>query len=286
MKPLEGLPKIASCSIRLGQSLDVQLTRLSDDLMARLTQPKKASKFPFHRLPEELQEMVLCHTDLIAPTHLSLHQPNRRNIFQPIKSLKQIIDYSESCCLQCNDILEVCTCSVRHAARPSKMCTCWQYPSSMFLVSRDFNNKARRIFFSRNTFVFYDVPRAKYQYIRDLESVDYEYLEGTVQLLRRIPPSSLNYMRIISLRLAYVYKSATVPTKAINNNWCQLASTIISQFNTSQLTIEIDFIPPLFPAEEAWTDDPLRLQLIWAFYQSITFLFKLEDNQHYQNLSV
>lgn len=134
IKPLQ------ECAIRLGQKPSVELRMVAEDAARRAT--GKPTRFRYTDLPDELQVQILERSELVA---------HRDLIWAPgVGFLGQAV-----CCFRCTDALEACCCPQLHAGY-STTCilgSCWQFPLSIFLVSRKIHTDAVRIFYQMNHFI-------------------------------------------------------------------------------------------------------------------------------------
>ena len=140
LRPLSQLPRLKHCAIRLRRAPSPALQSLAEKATRQIMGLSFHTAFSSSRLhlPEEILTKVLGYTDLIAPFNLEWH-PGKG--FVPF-----------DCCKKCTDTLEVCCCSLYHAAFSSE-CICWRMPISLFLVSHRVRELATHIFYSRNNFV-------------------------------------------------------------------------------------------------------------------------------------
>lgn len=155
VQPMQSFPKLTECAIRLGQSPEMDLRQIAEDTVLKLTHntPVARSKpFRFLDLPKELQRLILWHTDLVASSSLHCHT------YWGVIPVLRSTDWQERhqwCCMRCTDAGEACCCALNHAAYSSTPCVCWRFPSSLFLVNKEFNKEATKIFFSANHFVIW-----------------------------------------------------------------------------------------------------------------------------------
>lgn len=196
--------------------------------------------------------------------------------WQPRTGLSQPGKHDRSCCMQCTETNEVCACPVRHAAYTTKACKCWHYPSSIFLVSKKLNSIARRLFFSRNRFVFWDTCKDGNRVDKE-PGPQYKYLVETSKLLQGLPSHALLHMRWICLSFRTFGSSDALPDTAGHQSWKEVTSLIKQQMWTSRLTVELNFIPPV-PDYASQMEDPEDTDNTWLTYQNIVGIFKLQDS--------
>ncbi|GES61463.1 hypothetical protein ATEIFO6365_0011012200 [Aspergillus terreus] len=135
------LPPLRRCTVCLGPGVDLRLRYpLARTLRALTAEPKNERRFNFSALPGELQELVLRHTELIAPVSLvwatRVWMPSR---YEP-----------DGVGLDCTNV----PCQIWCSAREPQ----WAYPVNMFRVSDDFSELAFRVFYSGNVFRLADNP--------------------------------------------------------------------------------------------------------------------------------
>lgn len=125
------------------------------------------------KVTEEIQQQILCHTDLVAPHELK---------WGPVSGLAPF-----DCCKRCTDALDACYCSSKHAAF-APTCTCWTMPNAMFQLSRKMGEESTRIFYSMNHFVV--LP----EWGRDVYPGAFRSLP-ILQFLRLLPQNALESLR-------------------------------------------------------------------------------------------
>jgi hypothetical protein len=273
--PLQGFPTLESCSIRLGQSPnDDELMKLAEATANNLTARHPPAIFPFGRLPEEIQEMILTHTDLVSPLYLSWNEVGRDR--QARKSLHYFQDLGVVCCLRCTEMSEVCTCPIHHAAYTTNSCTCWRFPSAMFLVNRQVNKLATRVFFSQNKFVLFDSAlygRHDENGMSHLRVGD-GYLADQTTLLRSLPERSLSHLRWLRLNFRSFYSSDCLPGTPGHEAWTRLTSIIKAVAQISALTVELDLADGVGDMYHYPEMSDAEVEEKWLTYQNIVGLFK------------
>ena len=290
---LETLPTISSFSVRLGQSPNHHFRQLAEHTSRMLTQTE-LKPFPFEQLPEEIQEAILCQTDLITTTPVSWNDfsfqdcqnteadPDTRQL----RFLRRFQGDDKRCCMQCNDIGEVCTCPSRHAAYPAKNCTCWQFPMAMFLTSKKINQLATRIFYSKNEFAIWDSTRKSSSTGRSpMERA--RYLKDPMIFLRALPTTSLRYLRRITFHFRSFDGSDALEDTPGYKAWIELTSTIVRIIpNLSLLTITLNFVYNVY--SECWRNgDTGDAKEIWTSYQNIAEIFRIaKGTKQYRNFSI
>ncbi|EAW12314.1 uncharacterized protein ACLA_062790 [Aspergillus clavatus NRRL 1] len=159
LAPLSSLPTLAGMSIRLSvpwncdpETIDrgiyTELHNLAKDTSRRLTARSHNTHrktFRFDLVPGELQRRILESTDLVAPSHICWNS-EQGFVLQP--------DYRPGTCRLCDGVRAACCSTFPAGGTWTVQCPCWRFPSALFLVNREFNAEAHRIFWSRNKFVF------------------------------------------------------------------------------------------------------------------------------------
>ena len=228
--PMQCFPKLTGCAIRLGQSPNTDLTHLAEDTVLRLTRRVVDGwkSFRFLDLPRELRSLILWHTDLVAPSILHWRQYYST---KPLLKINQWEARHHACCMRCTDAGEACCCAVRHAAFSSASCSCWRYPSALFLVSKEFYKEAMEIFFRSNTFMIWAEswngdPGPEY-----LEPSD----RPELTLFQRLPSQSLKHLR-------WVKSSFTGGESLVL--WRKLTDFLSHSLDTSNLTVGLECTDP------------------------------------------
>jgi hypothetical protein len=103
---------------------------------------KQKDIFPFSKLPLELQDMVLQHSDLVSKS---------RNGVQDLISSPRRWNRN-FCCGYCTDSNEPCRCS--HEGRYSTTCECHPSESRLFAVAHYMRRQVENIYYTHNEFKF------------------------------------------------------------------------------------------------------------------------------------
>ena len=170
------LPPLRRCSVCLGPGVDLRLRYpLARTLGALTAAPKNERRFNFSALPGELQELVLRHTELIAPMSLvwvkRVWIPSRYDL--------------DGVGLDCTNVPHHVWCSAREPQ--------WVYPVNMFRVSDDFSELAFRVFYSGNVFRLVDNP-------------------GVVNCERAFPPQYLKHVAFLHCDVLPTKRGAAAKT--------------------------------------------------------------------------
>ena len=289
VQPLQGFPKIASCSIRLGQFPDDSIRQLAETTAHSLTRTE-TTFFQFPRLPVELQETVLESTDLVSPLSLSWTEcgsnggrpasidtsfispgcfigfPSGRS-YGSNKALRQFEDGGIFCCMQCTEAGEVCACPARHAACTTNACRCWHFPSALFLVNKNINHLAKNVFFTQNKFIFSDEHTIWGNYVP---------LADDVAILPNLSQFAFFRLRWICL----YFNSLRRPIIAMKmyTRWQAASQLIKEQLETNHLTLELNCAYAVDESYEYHHDDAQE-DFTWSIYQDIVDLFRIEPKR-------
>ena len=182
--PLNNIPRLKDCAIRLGKSPDWEIHSLARESVTCVTGQsllKNSTAYNYH-LPEEIIEHILSFTDLVAPFELEW-------CFD-----KGLVPFD--CCKTCTETLDCCCCSFYHAAFSSS-CTCWRLPVSFFLVNRTFRRIATSIFYSQNYFTLISPARHE----RWLPRRNLSHAPAVVirKFLESVPQGALPFIRYLRL---------------------------------------------------------------------------------------
>ncbi|KAF8890290.1 hypothetical protein CPB84DRAFT_1963902 [Gymnopilus junonius] len=267
IEPMRLLPKMAECSIRLGQSPTMEWRHLAEETVFELTDRPRASNFRFLDLPRELQREILHHTDLCSPYILECN-----GYIYPTEQRRGIMPFhlgDHSCCLQCNDAAEACCCNVNHAAFSSVQCTCWSFTTALFEVSREIRQEAMEIFFSKNKFLIEEQP---------WPFDGQPGMREGLSFFQCLPSLALKSLRWIRFNLGYNARMDVPEGSAPLAGWKKTAEFIAENFDTSQLTIELDLrygyeYPDVYDEVET---DTVR-ENIWKSYQNLAEVFHFKD---------
>lgn len=134
-------------------------------------EPPSNQSFRFMDLPVELQIHILKYTDLISPSkqferdhsgrfiviwacHVSArNQGTRGDQFEKSKNCEGSCTWRD--CYMQNQTALACFCSQKHmvySTKASNLSKCWSPPTPLFLISREFSQKAQWVFKTSNTF--------------------------------------------------------------------------------------------------------------------------------------
>jgi hypothetical protein len=224
VKPLFGIPRLKSCTIRLGRRRDEKLRSLARVTSLKLTDTYQhagpgSSRISFASLPPEIRLRILRFTHLgewgsFSGKHTGLlieEQTLVQRVGPARKPLKM-------CCHCCSFTKKDCCCPVRYAAY-SDSCQCRVLPLETLRVSRQMNMDASEILYSTNTFVFRGA------------------FADTLRFLRSLRPSTLKLFRRICLALM---DNQSRNWSKREENWSAIIRLIRDNFCLSALTITVD----------------------------------------------
>ena len=237
LRPMQKLPKLANCSIRLGPIPDSALRQLAKDTVIKLTGRKSASprnSFSFASLPIEIQRQILSYTDLVAPATFVWSPMARPEWTYKTYWQKRILfKKDEWHCQQCTDHGEACCCDVNHAAFSSSHCLCWHFPAALFLVNKVIKHLSTEIFLSRNQFLIFELtlwPRRSGGYPEEL-------------MLKMVPAYGFKYLRLLSVQLDCFHNThLSYEPNYFYEIWQKWADFVSQNLDTSKLTLELKFL--------------------------------------------
>ena len=249
VQPLQELPLLTGCAIRLGQSPNPRLRLLAETAtrQAMGQPPIPSTIFPWQDLPSEIQLRVLSYSDLVAP---------------------RLVEWEEgwglgrsACCQQCTDSLETCCCPSLHAAFSSLGCRCWQWPSELFLVNKTWREQALRIAYSSNSF---SVSRPRHRASDETEH------RSALTFLQSIPRDALPHIRSLRIVFGLCQDNHLSPNTHSLTNWVTTLAFIQKNLALAQLHLTVCAETALenYPyGDGTWIDAE---DIEWKFYQRLT----------------
>ena len=212
---LKYLPKMKDCAVSLLPYRNKELSDIAKkvalDLMgcSITTGASSESHFPFNRLPEELQILILSNTDLVMP----LDDTNRGVVeFEGRRT-----SLYRSCCRECISSLESCCCPGMRAAFSGK-CICPEIPSPLFVLSHQMLKKSQDIFFSQNRFI----PHINTDF--------------SLKYFSKMPLSGLGKIRILDLAIGRDADGF----ENWKQHWIQLVEFISNNLDLARLWLTVD----------------------------------------------
>ncbi|KAH6854922.1 hypothetical protein B0I37DRAFT_395247 [Chaetomium sp. MPI-CAGE-AT-0009] len=266
--PLQLLPRLKNCSIRLCATPNRQLRGLAQDaaLKARgFTNPyynPHPARTTLATLPRELRVRILEYTDLITPYKEVVWTRNR-----PVYSVSQwpCRIYEFNVCsfpnhhgcqfVRCPEGLhptDGCFCGRRHAAFSSE-CRCWTAPGpALFLVCRTLCQDAQLVFFSGNRFIVGDTDLVYYDSLtepsvwlgaRDTQpagSYSYDCFAISQFVREIVPRHCLAYIRFLELVFPpYCHHAWPRPEHPAMQDWYATVYWLKDKINGPKLTLRL-----------------------------------------------
>ncbi|PYH64533.1 endonuclease III domain-containing protein [Aspergillus vadensis CBS 113365] len=222
MRDMDPFPSLFKCAFYFSNDQDKIYSFLPamKRTARRLTDNLDVPPFPFMYLPRELQLMVLGHL-LICRSDPCMADPVPGLI---------VLDYRDrlrfkSCCGTCSPVGGICFCDKTETVF-STGCTCFASPLRYFLVSREFHELARQVFWGRNKFMFVE------------EDPTY-----TMGFLSGIPTESTILVQNLTFHFPLCFR-ATPQTGARSadanlRHWAVLRRFIREHFDLARLTLKI-----------------------------------------------
>ncbi|KAK2755095.1 hypothetical protein FQN54_006624 [Arachnomyces sp. PD_36] len=152
LRPLLRLPKL--CHLRLNSGIsDTGIEKVSKSIADSLiTRPYNGETFPFERLPPELQQMVVSHSDLVAKRRVGSNPKKRLESARgvTIDSKGQLNPVADSCCGTCDESDIWCWCNVNGNGKYSTSCSCPRFTVGLFSANKHIAQLAFRAFYGEN----------------------------------------------------------------------------------------------------------------------------------------
>ena len=221
VQPILTLPTLQVCSIRMGQRPDHMLRRLAQEAVQNATgkaQRSEPSRTTSHLPLEILRQILLC-TDLVAP-HAIRWRPKHGLI-------------TFECCRLCTESLEVCCCSLQHAAF-SQMCSCWKLPLSLFQLNSSLQIEAEQVFYRNNHFIV--TPERK----DGAYFTPYNAEPTLLSFLRALPRRALPELRSIECCIPSIGEAYLLSGSDLHEHWIDTVSFIRQHLTLSKLTLTLD----------------------------------------------
>lgn len=231
------LPTLKDCAIRLGKEPNMRLRSLTESAVLRLTgrlNPK--DPFRFFDLSQELQLMILSHTNLVTERDIICTGSGFRQYRQCDNCGISVARRPGSTIILHPDFTK-CFCSRAHSAF-SFCCTCEDYPMSHFLVSRKYRQAALQVFYGQNQFsVRCNVPLSQNEY-RDCALA--------LPIPRWLPMVSLPFIKSLILELGPLVLEHSLLSPEGWQQWLQSLATMRQNANLPALTLDIRFEEPFW----------------------------------------
>ncbi|KAL4884239.1 hypothetical protein BJY04DRAFT_16221 [Aspergillus karnatakaensis] len=219
---MDPFPTLAHCAFHFNSTPDDDIRPVLRRAAWRLTgKLDERPPFPFAKLPKEIQLMILEYV-LVGQSDPFLSSPVCGT--RAIGFIDRRGGSTLYCCGTCSPLRAMCFCSARQTAF-STSCTCFSSPMPYFLVSREFSQDCRRLFFAKNQFTVVE-----------------EDPEPVMRFMTSIPTSSFMQIRHLSFKFPKSYRlyhrNARNEDAAILS-WCVLRRFILEHFDLPRLSLRI-----------------------------------------------
>ncbi|KAF2225898.1 hypothetical protein BDZ85DRAFT_258270 [Elsinoe ampelina] len=261
VEPLSLMPTLRHAFIRLSRVQIPEMQKLARQVALRAvrrTHDLYGDPFPFLRLPQELRQLVLDHTDLVTPRREVEWNPTEkfhvRNLRETVCDLCQ--------CFECPGGVHPWTmhwfmwgvegrrartfcnrfCSAFEAtggnflSQLAQTCLCWRNPQYLFLVSKEFTIDARTTFYRRNRFMI--KPAGD-------QMLPAESCMGRTEISRflgeQIPVSALHALKRLDIVYPFFENHGyfTRNTEVANQDLCLTLAAVAPYLNIPNLTVTI-----------------------------------------------
>ena len=194
VQPLQHLPRLLACSIRLSTKCNPKLRDLAErtalQLTGRTTEQSSWLTYPY--LPHELQERILEHTDLVGPHDIEW-LPGSGFMCRCISPYEcgwapQPEWNALNPCQVCIAVNVFCYREIIGPGASNSQCQCWRFPKALFLLNRELRRDAIRIFYSRNRFVILPCGGGDH-----FPSIPVEF----PPFVRQVPHTAIRFLRSI-----------------------------------------------------------------------------------------
>ncbi|EEP78298.1 predicted protein [Uncinocarpus reesii 1704] len=241
LAPLQAIPTLARCGIRLSRKEKPELQRLADETVAHLSTPRVAP-FRFSVLPTELQARILAHTDLVAPHAIEWSPSAGYEPWQPMLQPEK--------CYMCIDVRESCCTPLEEGSFASR-CDCWKPPKALFYLNYRTREEALRIFFKENHIILHynTGPRL------DL-----------VPFLLSIPRQARKYLR--SIQFEFPDPRCMTPGSKVSQDLAAAVTILVADADLRRLTITIDVSAGWHSGEDFEVDESLN-EIRWFNYKQM-----------------
>lgn len=233
---MQGFPGLLSCGIHFNPSPDDGLQVKVKQFCWKMTGRLDPLSFPFARLPKEMQLLVL---EFLLTNRSDPYSPRAGNsLSEGFRCLESVVTFQNRrylrahdvrpmmCCGMCSPSQAMCFCFSRQCAF-STTCSCFSTPLPYFLVSREFYNMARHIFYSKNVFAFVE-----------------EDPEEMLRITHNIPTSTFMQIRRLAFKFPYHHRmpyrlNAQKIEETAFLSWSVLRRFIREHFDLPRLSISI-----------------------------------------------
>ncbi|KAK1149100.1 hypothetical protein N8T08_007778 [Aspergillus melleus] len=224
----KSFPKLSRCAIHFSTAQDEEIRPILKRAVWRLTgNLEERPAFPFHRLPKEVQYMILEYVliDRSDP-YIPAAEWSRGVVTLQERRRPRIPVYPLTCCGTCSPLRTMCFCHARQTSY-SSTCSCFTSPLPYFLVSRRFYHDASRIFYSKNIFAFVEEnPVFMMAFFNSIS-------DSTLKLFRHLT------FKFPALHRGRTSKGGHRPEDAILVSWSVLRRFIREHFAVPLLSITV-----------------------------------------------
>lgn len=224
---MDPFPTLAHCAFHFSDNQDDDIRPVIKRAAWRLTGNLTDDKppFPFAKLPKEVQLMILEHV-LVSRSDpfLSAIERNAAMVGLFDRKCQPTSGSALSCCCTCSPLRAACFCDTRQTAF-STSCTCFSSPLPYFLVSQEFYQDCRRVFFAKCHFMFVD-----------------EEPDPVMRFLNSIPTSYSMQIRRLSFKFPMTFRNyARTPKaeEAMILSWSVLRRFIREHFDLPRLSLSV-----------------------------------------------
>ncbi|KAK4170987.1 hypothetical protein QBC36DRAFT_340830 [Triangularia setosa] len=273
LAPLQKLPCLKGCHVRISKRPNIQLRRLADDavqksvgIVAAMTSSRVIPHFL--NLPRELRLRILGFTDLVTPIKEVSWDGQAYRANRPTYSMPHQAGYNDNLQFSCRrdhhygcqfsncwlkpersaDYHAGCFCRLEHTT-VSSLCQCWSPPTYLFLICRTLYYETQHIFFSANRFIIHDYgdlmnPR-NFAAPSWVESYPNSRLTASRFLRDQVPGSSLRSLRLLELTFpAYSYHVWPTSEHTAITDWIETIEYIKDKINGPGLTLRVIMLNP------------------------------------------
>ncbi|VUC38050.1 unnamed protein product [Clonostachys rosea] len=266
IKPLDSLPRLKKCAIRLGRRRNHGLETLARSTSLRLTAQYNhhaelgSSHFPFFRLPQEIRRHILALTDL-DPSNVNGEHRHSFTIkvgkWDPSNDCYSVVP-KRICCHHCSFTKRDCSCTSDYASY-SPGCQCRVLPLNLFLVSRQMYAEAADVLYTANIFTFVGP------------------FEETLRCLQALQSTTLSSFR----RIRFLFDAdQSFRYYRHEEAWACLLSFIAEKFDLSSLLVTIDTSRDTLQCMQSDYEEWILHDLYKAYISAVTLAKSMLPGLH------
>jgi hypothetical protein len=228
LAPLHGRLTLSSCSVQLGESPNMRLRNLAEEIALRATgHPGPVQqRLTFLSLPHELRILILRWTDLVAPRKEVEFRPGRGYWAS---------DRGRCDVYTCDLSPEFVFCRRAHAAFSAR-CDCWIMPQPLFLLCKIVRREAEQVFFRENRIVI--KPAAGINCLADATP---RVLEASTYLKNVIPAHALRHLRVLEIVFSPLKGAWLQEHEPAYRDWLSTLDFVKDKLSYSKLTLRVAF---------------------------------------------